>query len=107
VKENNLPRIDYIKLDVEGAELDTLKGAVYSISKWKPKMAISAYHKYTDMWQLADLVKSVRPDYEFAFRHYRIDARDYLLNDNERNIIKSLGLNLFLPTTCEYVLYCR
>ena len=49
VEEHDLPSIDFIKLDVEGAELDVLKGAAQSIRKWKPKLAISAYHKHEDL----------------------------------------------------------
>lgn len=107
VRVHNLPRIDYIKLDVEGAELDTLKGAARSIAEWKPKMAISAYHRPEDMYTLAAFVRSVRPDYEFAFRHYPIDGLDYLLDDNTKQILREYGSDLFMQTPCESVLYCR
>ena len=70
VRENNLPRVDFIKLDVEGSELNTLKGAKTSISRYKPILAISAYHKWEDFWTLMNFIKSIRPDYEFAMRHY-------------------------------------
>ena len=102
-----LSRIDYIKLDIEGAELSVLKGAARAIGKWKPKMAISAYHKYEDMWTLAAYIHSIRPDYEFAFRHYRIDVHNYWLGDPEKKILKKYGLNYFIPSSCETVLYCR
>lgn len=107
VRKANLPRIDYIKLDVEGAELDTLKGAARSIGMWKPKMAISAYHKYEDLWTLISYIHSLRPDYEFAFRHYRIDVHDYMLTEAQRKEVLSYGLDLFCPGGCEMVLYCR
>ncbi len=68
VREKNLPRVDFIKLDVEGAELDVLKGAVTSIARFKPILALSAYHKFDDFWTLMNFVKSIRPDYEFALR---------------------------------------
>ena len=73
VREKNLPRVDFIKLDVEGAELDVLKGAAISISCWKPRLALSAYHKFDDFWTLMNFVKSIRPDYEFAMRQYATD----------------------------------
>ena len=107
VKRRELPRIDYVKLDIEGAELDCLKGAAKSIIRWKPKMAISAYHREEDMWTLAHYIKSLRPDYEFAFRHYRIDCRDYVLTDEQRNVLKQLGLSFFVANGCEMVLYCK
>lgn len=102
-----LPRIDYIKLDVEGAELSVLKGAARSIGKWKPKLAISAYHNFEDMWTLAAYIHSIRPDYELAFRHYRIDVHNYWLGAQEKNMLRKYGLDYFIPGSFETVLYCR
>ena len=105
--KKNLPRVDYIKLDIEGAELDMLHGAAKTISRWKPKMAISAYHKPEDLWTLASYVKSLRSDYEFKFRHYKIDCTNYIFSDIEREILQIFGLDYFVPSGCETVLYCR
>ena len=107
VNKKNLPRVDYIKLDIEGAELDMLQGAAKTIARWKPKMAVSAYHKLEDLWTLALYIKSIRPDYEFQFRHYKIDCTDYTLTDAHREILKYFGLSYFLSSYCEKVLYCR
>ena len=107
VAKKNLPRVDYIKLDIEGAELEMLHGAAKTITRCKPKMAVSAYHRWDDLWTLATYIKSLRPDYEFEFRHYRIDCTDYMLDDEERAILKYFGLSWLVPTDCEMVLYCR
>lgn len=107
VTRKNLPRVDYIKLDIEGAELEMLHGAAKTISRCKPKIAVSAYHKLEDLWTLATYIKSLRSDYEFEFRHYRIDCKDYMLNDEERDIVKYFGVSYLAPTNCELVLYCR
>ena len=107
VARKNLPRVDYIKLDIEGAELDMLHGAAKTIARCKPKMAVSAYHQPDDLWTLATYIKSLRPDYEFAFRHYKIDATDYLLDDDQRAILKYFGLSWQIPYSGEFVLYCR
>ena len=107
VVRKNLPHVDYIKLDIEGAELDMLHGATKTITRWKPKMAISAYHKKEDLWTLLPYIKSLRPDYEFAFRHYRIDCTNYLFDDDSRKVFRHFGLNYFCPSSCEMVLYCR
>ena len=107
VAQKNLPRVDYIKLDIEGAELDMLHGAAKTIARCKPKMAVSAYHLPDDLWTLATYIKSLRPDYEFAFRHYKIDATDYLLDDDQRAILKYFGLSWQIPYAGEFVLYCR
>ncbi len=70
VRENALPRVDFIKLDVEGSELNVLRGATVTINRFKPILAISAYHKWDDFWVLMNFIKSVRPDYKFALRQF-------------------------------------
>ena len=107
VAEKNIPRVDYIKLDIEGAELEMLHGAEKTITRCKPKMAVSAYHKLEDLWTLATYIKSLRGDYEFEFRHYQIDYNDYVLDAEEKSILRYFGLNCFAPTPCEMILYCR
>ena len=107
VKEKNIPHVDYIKLDIEGSELDMLNGAVETIKKFKPKMAISSYHKQEDFCTLPQFIKSVRPDYEFELRHYKIDCTDYFLNDIERKILNLFGLEFSDPTGAEHCLYCK
>jgi len=84
-----------------------LHGAAKTIVRYKPKMAISAYHRPEDLWTLVNYIKSIRSDYEFKFRHYRIDIKDYIFNDAERSILKNFGQDYFLYTPCEAVLYCR
>ena len=87
VREKHLESVNFIQLDTEGEELEILKGAVVTMSRFKPTLAISAYHKREDIFVLAQFIKSIRPDYEFAFRHYGLDARDDLpmlfYNDTE------------------------
>ena len=107
VARNHLPRVDFIKLDIEGAELEMLHGAAKTITRCKPKMAISAYHKPEDLWTLANYVKSLRSDYEFEFRHHRIDYTDYTMSADELAILKYFGLSHLVGAFCEYVLYCR
>ena len=105
VIEKNLPRVDYIKLDIEGSELQMLHGAARTVSRWKPKMAVSAYHKLDDLFYLPNYVKSIRPDYKIYFRHYLIDCTNYMFNDAQRQILKNLGTNYFVPCSCESVFY--
>lgn len=105
--ERDIPQVDYIKLDVEGAELETLKGAAGAIARFKPRMAISSYHKPEDMWTLLQYIKSLRPDYEFSWRHYRIDSASYWLDDDMKLLRHRFGLGDLVETPWEKVLYCR
>ncbi len=107
VEQKNLPRVDYIKLDIEGGEPDMLHGAAKTITRCKPKMAVSAYHKWEDLWILATYIKSLRPDYEFAFRHYSIDCTECIMSDDQRAILNYFGLEPFISSAFEMVLYCR
>ena len=76
VRQKNIHRVDFIKFDVEGAELDVLKGAATTIARCKPILNISAYHKPDDFRVLMNMVKKIRPDYEFALRHYASSRLD-------------------------------
>lgn len=94
VLENNLPRVDFIKLDVEGAELETLRGAKRTIARYKPILAISAYHKPDDFWTLMNYVKSIRPDYEWALRHFTEESENVPTLEKYQNqeLLNRLGL---------------
>jgi FkbM family methyltransferase len=63
--ENKL-KIDLIKLDVEGCELVALKGASRTISKYKPKLAISVYHKKEDLVEIPEFLLSLNANYRFS-----------------------------------------
>lgn len=62
---NGVNNVNFIKMDIEGAEIMALKGANRIISEQKPKLAISVYHKWDDLREIPMLIKSIRPDYEF------------------------------------------
>ncbi len=62
-------RITFIKMDIEGAEKDALYGAKKIIMSDKPTLAISAYHKKEDLYDLVNLIKSLNNDYKIYLRH--------------------------------------
>ena len=107
VHEHQIQKVDFIKLDIEGAEYHALQGAMLTISKWKPKLAICMYHKTEDMWELPHLIRSLRSDYEFAFRHYPVDGRFGYLSPIARQILDQCGLSYFVKSMAETILYCR
>jgi hypothetical protein len=57
-------------MDIEGAELNALKGAERIIREQKPKLAICIYHKPEDVWKIPSLLLDFVPDYKFYIRHY-------------------------------------
>ena len=63
-------KISFIKMDIEGAELNALKGASESICRWKPKLAISLYHKDQDIVEIPLYLLEIMPEYQFYIRHY-------------------------------------
>ena len=56
-------RIDFIKIDTEGAEEKILLGAKKTIKRYKPALSFSAYHKSDDKIRLPQIVKQIRSDY--------------------------------------------
>ncbi len=70
VKENNIPKVDFIKMDIEGAEITALEGASNTIKKDKPKLAICVYHKNDDLVKIPALIRNLNPNYKFYFDYY-------------------------------------
>lgn len=58
-----------IKYDTEGFELEALEGGRRTISTYKPRLILSAYHKIDDLWTLPRKVLGLYPDYKFMFRN--------------------------------------
>lgn len=63
VQSKNLPTVDFIKFDIEGAEKDALLGAKETIRRCKPTLAVSAYHKTEDIIELPRVIKNLYPGY--------------------------------------------
>ena len=63
-------RVTFIKMDIEGAELKSLMGARNTIIKNHPRLAICAYHKPEDLYELPGYILSLVPEYKFLLRHY-------------------------------------
>lgn len=69
--EKNLERVDFIKMDIEGAEISALRGAETTIQRFTPKMALSAYHKYSDLLAIPKCLEAIAPGrYTYRLRHF-------------------------------------
>ena len=64
-EELGLPRVDYIKMDIEGAEREALRGAAHTIERYRPTLMLEAYHLPDDMEVLPKIVYGARADYRF------------------------------------------
>jgi FkbM family methyltransferase len=65
-----LDRPTYIKMDIEGAELEALWGARNLLREQSPVLAICAYHTSDHLWQIPLLIHAIQPDYKLFFRRY-------------------------------------
>ena len=64
-------RVDFIKMDIEGAEYDALIGARKTLIACTPVLAISIYHKVEDLYRLQLLIEEICPGrYDYYIRHY-------------------------------------
>lgn len=71
--------VTYIKLDIEGAELEALKGARETICNCRPKLAVCLYHKPADIYEIPLYIKQLVPEYHMAVRHYTTYLYDTIL----------------------------
>jgi FkbM family methyltransferase len=66
VSELGLARVDFIKMDVEGAEGKAIAGARDTLTRFRPRLAITTEHKPEDEVAIPSAVRAVRPDYQMA-----------------------------------------
>ena len=69
VAELKLPRVDFIKMDIEGAEKPALKGGAETIKRFRPRMSLSSEHLKDDFTAIPALVRSIEPDYSYKGCH--------------------------------------
>lgn len=71
--------VTFIKLDIEGAETEALLGASDVIRRCRPKLAVSAYHRHCDIYELPLLIEKICPGYRYYLRHYGYALFDLVL----------------------------
>lgn len=74
VESRKLLRVDFIKIDTEGYEKQIIEGAMETIKKFKPVLALSAYHLKDDKDAIPALVVSINPAYthELSYRNEEV-----------------------------------
>ena len=69
----------FIKMDVEGSELDALKGAKQTILRNKPKLAVCLYHRSKDFIDIPKWIHNLVPEYKLYVRHHSFSVNETVL----------------------------
>ena len=90
ILENEAPT--FIKMDIEGAEIDTVLGATKTIEKFTPILALSAYHLPDHLWRLPLLVNNINGNYSFFLRPHGENGFElvfYAIPNSRLNVISN------------------
>lgn len=68
--DEEIEQLTFLKMDIEGGEQEALLGSERLIRSLHPKLAISAYHGYEDIWKIPLMIDGMYPEYQFYLRHY-------------------------------------
>ena len=78
----------FVKMDIEGAELDVLQGAQKIISKARTIWAVCLYHRQTDLWRIPLYFNKLSDDYLFYLRRYAEESWELILYAVPKNRAK-------------------
>ncbi len=79
VNRRNLNRVDMIKLDIEGAELQALKGAMTTLCRFRPNLVVALYHSSQDFDAIPRFIDSMQLGYRFYLGHSTIHKEETML----------------------------
>lgn len=74
-----IPRVDFLKADVEGAEELVLRGALRTIAAHRPRVALACYHQDSDLWLLPELIESAGGEYRWYMQASTMTPIDTVL----------------------------
>ncbi len=70
VREHRIEKVDLIKMDIEGAEIEALKGAQQTLRRHRPQLAICIYHRKEHFWEVPLLLDDLLDNYVYRLGHY-------------------------------------
>lgn len=79
VSRRSLAKVDFIKMDIEGAELNALRGAEETLRAFRPVLAMSVYHRADDFVAIPDYIDGLGLGYEFFLDHFTIHGEETVL----------------------------
>ena len=69
----------FIKMDIEGYEENAITGGAETIRRCSPVLAVSIYHKRSDIWRIPLKILEINPSYQLYFEHYTFGWSDTVL----------------------------
>lgn len=66
VSELKLERVDFIKMDIEGAEQNALRGGARTLARFHPRLALTCYHLAEDIVRIPEIARAAWPEYRIA-----------------------------------------
>ena len=79
VADGSVKRVDFLKMDIEGSEMAALRGAVGTLQQFRPKLAISIYHRPEDYFQIPEFIHGLGVGYQMYLENYTISDGETVL----------------------------
>lgn len=73
------PKVDFLKMDIEGSELAALHGAVETLRRFRPKLAICLYHQPSDFLTIPSFLTECDLGYRFYLEHHFVNEWETVL----------------------------
>ena len=74
--------VNFIKVDIEGVEMDLLHGAMEIIRRDRPRIAITVYHEQNDWREMRDFILSLVPAYRWQLKGMMSSGKPLMLHMN-------------------------
>ncbi len=79
IKENNIQKLDYIRMNIEGSELEALMGAKNTLKTFKPKLHIFIDQHPTQLFSIILYLNSLNLGYKFYLIEDKYDVFHHTL----------------------------
>ena len=80
-------KVDYVKIDAEGADKKVIDGLENTLRKYKPTLSCAVYHRNEDMFEIPNRLFEIYGKCKMYIRHFRYlpawDTNVYIVPDEE------------------------